>query len=136
MSKKLRESLLIFVNSISLQTEKENILEFLIHSIHYTRTTTVNDALNVATELGLNAVKTANKVASFATLGIAGKVMDETEKLIQKSLLSEEAELAKVWEQKLTSQITLAKDKYCSMFGGDKEFASQIADRNRQLSTK
>lgn len=135
VQQKLHDAKLAFVNSIVLPTEKKDILDFLAQTMHHTRTGALNDAINLAANIGFKAAKTANTVGKVATLGLAGKVFDNAEKLTKKALTTKESELANAWTLKLQTLIRSAKDLYGGMFGGDKDFMRQIDDLKQQLNS-
>lgn len=135
VQQKLHDAKLAFVNTIVLPTEKKDILDFLAHTMHHTRTGALNDAINLAANIGFKAAKTANTVGKMATLGLAGKVLDNAEKLTKKALTTKETELANAWTLKLQTLIRSAKDLYGGMFGGDKDFLRQIDDLKKQLNS-
>lgn len=135
VQQKLHDAKLAFVNSFVLPTEKKDIIDFLVQTMHYTRTGALNDAISLAANIGFKAAKTAGAVGKVATLGLAGKVLDNAEKLTQKALTTKETELANAWTLKLEALIKSAKNLYGGMFGGDKEFLRQIDDIKRQMNS-
>lgn len=57
------------------------------------------------------------------------------DKFTQKALTTKETELANACTLKLEALIKSAKNLYGGMFGGDKEFLSQIDDIKRQMNS-
>lgn len=134
---KLHDAMLMFVNSIVLPTDKKEILDFLVQTMHYTRTSTLNDAVNIAADLGFKVAKTAGMLGKVATLGMASKVLDDAEKLTKKALTTNDTELATAWTLKIEALLKAAKKQHGgNMFGGDKEFRNQLDAIKKQLDRK
>lgn len=134
---KLHDAMLMFVNSIVLPTDKKDILDFLVQTMHYTRTSTLNDAVNIAADLGFKVAKTAGMLGKVATLGMASKVLDDAEKLTKKALTTNDTELATAWTLKIEALLKAAKKQHGgNMFGGDKEFTRQLDAIKKQLDKK
>lgn len=134
---KLHDAMLMFVNSIVLLTDKKDILDFLVQTMHYTRTSTLNDAVNIAADLGFKVAKTAGMLGKVATLGMASKVLDDAEKLTKKALTTNDTELATAWTLKIEALLKAAKKQHGgNMFGGDKEFRNQLDAIKKQLDKK
>lgn len=134
---KLHDAMLMFVNSIVLPTDKKDILDFLVQTMHYTRTSTLNDAVNIAADLGFKVAKTAGMLGKVATLGMASKVLDDAEKLTKKALTTNDTELATAWTLKIEALLKAAKKQHGgNMFGGDKEFRNQLDAIKKQLDKK
>lgn len=134
---KLHDAMLMFVNSIVLPTDKKEILDFLVQTMHYTRTSTLNDAVNIAADLGFKVAKTAGMLGKVATLGMASKVLDDAEKLTKKALTTNDTELATAWTLKIEALLKAAKKQHGgNMFGGDKEFRNQLDAIKKQLDKK
>ncbi len=136
---KLHDAMLVFANSIVLPTDKKDIIDFLVQTMQYTRTSTLNDAINVAADIGFKAAKTAHFLGNVATLGIASKVFDSAEKLTKKALTTNETELATAWTQKIETLLAAAKKQYGgNLFGGggDKDFMNQLDALKKQLENK
>lgn len=134
---KLHDAMLMFVNSIVLPTDKKDILDFLVQTMHYTRTSTLNDAVNIAADLSFKVAKTAGMLGKVATLGMASKVLDDAEKLTKKALTTNDTELATAWTLKIEALLKAAKKQHGgNMFGGDKEFRNQLDAIKKQLDKK
>lgn len=133
---KLHDAMLVYVNSINPLTEKADILNFLTQTMQYTRTSTVNDALNVAAGLGIKAVKAASFIGDISTFGMTKGIMDQAEQLTKKALTTNTGELAAAWSMKLKEQIQLAKKTYGGLFGGDKAFINQLKSLEKQMAHK
>lgn len=55
VQRKLHDDKLAFVNSVVLPTEKSEIIDFLVQTMHFTRTGALSDAINVAANIGFKA---------------------------------------------------------------------------------
>lgn len=136
MKSKRHDAMLVFVNSITLFTQKDDILEFLVRTMQYTRSNTFNDALHVVANIGFKAVKTAHVLTNIASFGLTSSMMNQAEKITKKVLTTNDGELASAWEMKIKAQIQLAKKTYGGLLRKDKDFLNQLKSIENQLAHK
>ena len=78
------------------------------------------------------ALKAVSVTAKVATLGIAGKAVDNLEQLAQQAIIRNAEELANAWIKKADSLIIDAKELAGGMFSGDRQFKAKLAELTEQ----
>lgn len=108
------------------------MLELLAHALPYTKKDLSSKALKTATDIGFVAIKAVTLTAKVATLGIAGKAVDNLEQLAQQALVRDAEELANAWRSKVDSLFTDAKELAGGMFNGDRQFKTKLSELSEQ----
>ena len=129
---KLHRAQLMYISSIVSPTNKETMLELLAHALPYTKKDLSSKALKTATDIGFVALKAVTLTAKVATLGIAGKAVDNLEQLAQQALVRDAEELANAWRSKVDSLFTDAKELAGGMFNGDRQFKTKLSELSEQ----
>lgn len=129
---KLHRAQLIFISSIASPAEKGTMLELIAHSLPYTKKDLSSKALKTATNIGFVALKAVSLTAKVATLGIAGKAVDNLEQLAQQAIVRNAEELANAWQSKVDSLFADAKELAGGMFNGDRQFKTKLSELSEQ----
>lgn len=143
MSKQDREKLhraqLTYISSIVSPTDKKVMLELIAHALPYTKKDIKSKALKTASNIGFTALKAVSITAKVATLGIAGKVMDNLEEVMdnleeftQQAIVSNAEELSNAWRSKMDSLFEDAKDLAGNLFSGDRQFQAKLSALSSQ----
>ena len=106
---KMHRAQLTYISSIVSPANKETMLDLLSHALPYTKKDLSSKALKTATNIGFVALKAVTLTAKVATLGIAGKAVDNLEQLAQQAIVRDAEELANAWRSKVDSLFTDAK---------------------------
>ena len=109
---KLHRAQLTYISSIVSPSNKETMLDLLAHALPYTKAVTLT--------------------AKVATLGIAGKAVDNLEQLAQQAIVRDAEELANAWRSKVDSLFTDAKELAGGMFNGDRQFKTKLSELSEQ----
>lgn len=91
---KLHRAQLTFISSIASPADKETMLDLIAHALPYTKKDLSSKALKTATNIGFVALKAVSQTAKVATLGIAGKAVDNLEQLAQQAIVRNAEEIA------------------------------------------
>lgn len=129
---KLHRAQLTYISSIVSPANKETMLEMLAHALPYTKKDLSSKALKTATNIGFVAIKAVTLTAKVATLGIAGKAVDNLEQLAQQAIVRDAEELANAWRSKVDSLFTDAKELAGGMFNGDRQFKTKLSELSEQ----
>ena len=129
---KLHRAQLTYISSIASPAEKDTMLELIAHALPYTKKDLSSKALKTATNIGFVALKAVSFTAKVATLGIAGKAVDNLEQLAQQAIVSDAEELANAWQSKVDSLFADAKELAGGMFNGDRQFKTKLSELSRQ----
>ena len=129
---KLHRAQLTYISSIASPAEKDTMLELIAHALPYTKKDLSSKALKTATNIGFVALKAVSLTAKVATLGIAGKAVDNLEQLAQQAIVSDAEELANAWQSKVDSLFADAKELAGGMFNGDRQFKTKLSELSRQ----
>ena len=129
---KLHRAQLTYISSIASPADKETMLDLLAHVLPYTKKDLSSKALKTATNIGFMALKAVSVTAKVATLGIAGKAVDNLEQLAQQAIVMNAEELANAWIKKADSLIDDAKELAGGMFSGDRQFKAKLAELTEQ----
>lgn len=129
---KLHRAQLTYISSIVSPANKETMLELLAHALPYTKKDLSSKALKTATDIGFVALKAVTLTAKVATLGIAGKAVDNLEQLAQQAIVRDAEELANAWRSKMDSLFTDAKELAGGMFNGDRQFKTKLSELSEQ----
>lgn len=129
---KLHRAQLTYISSIASPADKETMLDLLAHVLPYTKKDLSSKALKTATNIGFMALKAVSVTAKVATLGIAGKAVDNLEQLAQQAIIRNAEELANAWIKKADSLIIDAKELAGGMFSGDRQFKAKLAELTEQ----
>ena len=129
---KLHRAQLMYISSIVSPTNKETMLELLAHALPYTKKDLSSKALKTATDIGFVALKAVTLTAKVATLGIAGKAVDNLEQLAQQAIVRDAEELANAWRSKVDGLFTDAKELAGGMFNGDRQFKTKLSELSEQ----
>lgn len=129
---KLHRAQLTYISSIASPAEKDTMLELIAHALPYTKKDLSSKALKTATNIGFVALKAVSFTAKVATLGIAGKAVDNLEQLAQQAIVRDAEELANVWRSKVDSLFTDAKELAGGMFNGDRQFKTKLSELSEQ----
>ncbi len=127
-SEKLHRAQLVFIGSIESPSDKETMIDLIAHALPYTKKTLSSKALKTAANIGMVALKVVSTTAKVATLGIAGKVVDNVEQLTQQAIVMNSEELANAWRSKVDSLFTDAKELAGGMFNGDRQFKTKLSE--------
>ena len=125
---KLHRAQLTYISSIASPADKETMLDLLAHVLPYTKKDLSSKALKTATNIGFMALKAVSVTAKVATLGIAGKAVDNLEQLAQQAIIRNAEELANAWIKKADSLIIDAKELAGGMFSGDRQFKAKLTE--------
>ena len=129
---KLHRAQLTYISSIASPAEKDTMLELIAHALPYTKKDLSSKALKTATNIGFVALKAVSLTAKVATLGIAGKAVDNLEQLAQQAIVRDAEELANAWRSKVDSLFTDAKELAGGMFNGDRQFKTKLSELSEQ----
>jgi hypothetical protein len=129
---KLHRAQLIFISSIASPADKETMLDLLAHALPYTKKDLSSKALKTATNIGFVALKAVSLTAKVATLGIAGKAVDNLEQLAQQAIVRDAEELANAWQSKVKCLFADAKELAGGMFNGDRQFKTKLSELSEQ----
>ena len=129
---KLHRAQLTYISSIASPAEKDTMLELIAHALPYTKKNLSSKALKTATNIGFVALKAVSLTAKVATLGIAGKAVDNLEQLAQQAIVSDAEELANAWQSKVDSLFTDSKELAGGMFNGDRQFKTKLSELSEQ----
>ena len=129
---KLHRAQLTYISSIVSPSNKETMLDLLAHALPYTKKDLSSKALKTATNIGFVALKAVTLTAKVATLGIAGKAVDNLEQLAQQAIVRDAEELANAWRSKVDSLFTDAKELAGGMFNGDRQFKTKLSELSEQ----
>lgn len=129
---KLHRAQLTYISNIVSPTNKETMLDLLAHALPYTKKDLSSKALKTATNIGFVALKAVTLTAKVATLGIAGKAVDNLEQLAQQAIVRDAEELANAWRSKVDSLFTDAKELAGGMFNGDRQFKTKLSELSEQ----
>jgi len=129
---KLHRAQLTYIGSIASPADKDTMLDLIAHCLPYTKKELSSKALKTAAGIGFVALKAVSITAKVATLGIAGKVVDNLEQLTQDALTSNAEELSNAWRSKTDSLFADAKELAGGMFNGDRQFKTKLAELANQ----
>ena len=129
---KLHRAQLTYISSIVSPANKETMLDLLAHALPYTKKDLSSKALKTATNIGFVALKAVTLTAKVATLGIAGKAVDNLEQLAQQAIVRDAEELANAWRSKVDSLFADAKELAGGMFNGDRQFKTKLSELSEQ----
>lgn len=129
---KLHRAQLTYISSIASPAEKDTMLELIAHALPYTKKNLSSKALKTATNIGFVALKAVSLTAKVATLGIAGKAVDNLEQLAQQAIVRDAEELANAWQSKVDSLFTDSKELAGGMFNGDRQFKTKLSELSEQ----
>ena len=129
---KLHRAQLTYISSIVSPANKETMLDLLAHALPYTKKDLSTKALKTATNIGFVALKAVTLTAKVATLGIAGKAVDNLEQLAQQAIVRDAEELANAWRSKVDSLFADAKELAGGMFNGDRQFKTKLSELSEQ----
>ena len=129
---KLHRAQLTYISSIVSPANKETMLDLIAHALPYTKKDLSTKALKTATNIGFVALKAVTLTAKVATLGIAGKAVDNLEQLAQQAIVRDAEELANAWRSKVDSLFTDAKELAGGMFNGDRQFKTKLSELSEQ----
>lgn len=129
---KLHRAKLTYISSIASPAEKDIMLELIAHALPYTKKNLSSKALKTATNIGFVALKAVSLTAKVATLGIAGKAVDNLEQLAQQAIVRNAEELANAWRSKVDSLFADAKELAGGMFNGDRQFKTKLSELSEQ----
>ena len=129
---KLHRAQLTYISSIVSPANKETMLDLLAHALPYTKKDLSSKALKTASNIGFVALKAVTLTAKVATLGIAGKAVDNLEQLAQQAIVRDAEELANAWRSKVDSLFADAKELAGGMFNGDRQFKTKLSELSEQ----
>ena len=129
---KLHRAQLTYISSIASPAEKDTMLELIAHALPYTKKDLSSKALKTATNIGFVALKAVSLTAKVATLGIAGKAVDNLEQLAQQAIVRNAEELANAWQSKVDSLFADAKELAGGLFNGDRQFKTKLSELSEQ----
>ena len=129
---KLHRAQLTYVGSIASPSDKETMLDLIAHALPYTKKDLSSKTLKTATNIGFVALKAVSLTAKVATLGIAGKAVDNLEQLAQQAIVTNAEELANAWQSKVNSLFADAKELVGGMFNGDRQFKTKLSELSEQ----
>lgn len=129
---KLHRAQLTFISSIIAPLDKETMLNLIAHTLPYTRKELSSKALKTAANIGKIVMKTISVTAKVATLGMAGKVVDNLDELTQKAIVTNSEELANAWRSKIESLLEDAKNLVGGLFSGDRQFKTKLSELSEQ----
>jgi len=115
----------VFVNSIQMPRDKQEILDFIINTMPFA----MSSSMETATSIGMNVLK---KV----TPGFVGNIVGKVGSVVQDAIASNNNKLKNIWRDKLT----LVFKEGGKLAGGglfsknkDADFSSQLKDLKRQF---
>ena len=129
---KLHRAQLTFISSIASPADKETMLDLLAHALPYTKKDLSSKALKTATNIGFVALKAVSLTAKVATLGVAGKAVDNLEQLAQQAIVRDAEELANAWQSKVKCLFADTKELAGGMFNGDRQFKTKLSELSAQ----
>ncbi len=129
---KLHRAQLTYISSIVSPANKETMLDLLAHALPYTKKDLSSKALKTATNIGFVALKAVTLTAKVATLGIAGKAVDNLEQLAQQAIVRDAEELANAWRSKVDSLFADAKELAGGFLNGDRQFKTKLSELSEQ----
>ena len=129
---KLHRAQLTFISSIASPADKETMLDLLAHALPYTKKDLSSKTLKTATNIGFVAFKAVSLTAKVATLGIAGKAVDNLEQLAQQAIVTNAEELANAWQSKVNSLFADAKELAGGFLNGDRQFKTKLSELSEQ----
>ncbi len=129
---KLHRAQLTYISSIASPADKDTMLELIAHAMPYTKKGLSSKALKTVTNIGFAALKAVSITAKVATLGIAGKAVNNLEELAQQAIVMNAEELANAWRSKIDSLFADAKELGGGMFNGDRQFKTKLAELSDQ----
>ena len=129
---KLHRAQLTFISSIASPADKETMLDLLAHALPYTKKDLSSKTLKTATNIGFVAFKAVSLTAKVATLGIAGKAVDNLEQLAQQAIVTNAEELANAWQSKVNSLFADAKEFAGGFLNGDRQFKTKLSELSEQ----
>ncbi len=129
---KLHRAQLTYISSIVSPADKKVMLELIAHALPYTKKQITSKAIKTATNIGFTALKAVSITAKVATLGLAGKVVDNIEELTKQAIVSNAEELTNAWRSKVDSLFADAKDLAGNLFSGDRQFKTKLSELSDQ----
>ena len=129
---KLHRAQLTYVGSIASPSDKETMLDLIAHALPYTKKDLSSKTLKTATNIGFVALKAVSLTAKVATLGIAGKAVDNLEQLAQQAIVTNAEELANAWQSKVNSLFADAKELAGGFLNGDRQFKTKLSELSEQ----
>ena len=129
---KLHRAQLTYISSIASPAEKDTMLELIAHALPYTKKNLSSKTLKTATNIGFVALKAVSLTAKVATLGIAGKAVDNLEQLAQQAIVTNAEELANAWQSKVDSLFADAKELAGGFLNGDRQFKTKLSELSEQ----
>lgn len=129
---KLHRAQLTYVGSITSPSDKETMLDLIAHALPYTKKDLSSKTLKTATNIGFVALKAVSLTAKVATLGIAGKAVDNLEQLAQQAIVTNAEELANAWQSKVNSLFVDAKELAGGFLNGDRQFKTKLSELSEQ----
>ncbi len=129
---KLHRAQLAFINSIVSPDDKQSMLDLIAHTLPYTKKDLSSKALKTVTNIGFFALKAVSVTAKVATVGLAGKAVDNLEQLAQQAIVRNAEELANAWQNKAECLLSDAKELAGGLFSGDRQFKSKLAELAEQ----
>lgn len=129
---KLHRAQLTFISSIASPADKETMLDLLAHALPYTKKDLSSKALKTATNIGFVALKAVSLTAKVATLGVAGKAVDNLEQLAQQAIVRDAEELANAWQSKVKCLFADAKELAGGFLNGDRQFKTKLSELSEQ----
>jgi hypothetical protein len=129
---KLHRAQLTYVGSITSPSDKEAMLDLIAHALPYTKKDLSSKTLKTATNIGFVALKAVSLTAKVATLGIAGKAVDNLEQLAQQAIVTNAEELANAWQSKVNSLFADAKELAGGFLNGDRQFKTKLSELSEQ----
>ena len=129
---KLHRAQLTYISSIVSPADKKVMLDLIAHALPYTKKQITSKAINTATNIGFTALKAVSITAKVATLGLAGKVVDNLEELTKQAIVSNAEELTNAWRSKVDSLFADAKELAGNLFSGDRQFKTKLSELSDQ----
>ena len=129
---KLHRAQLTYISSIVSPADKKVMLELIAHALPYTKKQITSKAIKTATNIGFTALKAVSITAKVATLGLAGKVVDNLEELTKQAIVSNAEELTNAWRSKVDSLFADAKELAGNLFSGDRQFKTKLSELSDQ----
>ena len=129
---KLHRAQLTYISSIVSPADKKVMLDLIAHALPYTKKQITSKAIKTATNIGFTALKAVSITAKVATLGIAGKVVDNLEELTKQAIVSNAEELTNAWRSKVDSLFADAKELAGNLFSGDRQFKTKLSELSDQ----
>lgn len=108
------------------------MLDLIAHALPYTKKQITSKAIKTATNIGFTALKAVSITAKVATLGLAGKVVDNLEELTKQAIVSNAEELTNAWRSKVDSLFADAKELAGNLFSGDRPFKTKLSELSDQ----